>query len=126
MKKFKLILATVLVFVMTFALVACSAPVVGEWELIKAKGDGYSVTGDELEDYFGEVELIINSDGTGEISIKYGSSKTTEEFEWKLNDDQDELTFEYDDGSETEWDIEIDGDKIEVDYDDYTLTFKKK
>ena len=52
MKKFRLILATVLVFVLTFALTACSSPVVGEWELAEIKYGGIVMTPDDFEEQF--------------------------------------------------------------------------
>jgi len=126
MKKFKLILATVLVFVMTFALVACSSPIVGEWELVKLQTGGFSWTGDDLADEFGEMEYVFNGDGTGELTLKENGYTTNREFEWEINEDGDELTLDYENGASVEGDIEFDGDKFKLEFEGTTFTFKKK
>ena len=129
MKKFKILLATVLVFVMTFALVACSSPIVGEWELVKMKEGSHIWTGDDLEDTFGEMKFVFNSDGTGEVIVKEGFRKTTRDFEWEINKDGDRLTIDYENGAKVKADIEIDGDELKMEQDDYDgviFTFKRK
>jgi len=86
----KLFLATALVLVLTFALTACSSPVVGKWQITKIKSGSISLDVEELAELTGqEISLVIDikADGTCTMSTTLGDSATAQGT-WTFEDDQ--------------------------------------
>ena len=122
MKKFKLLLASILVFVMAFALTACSAPVVGEWELVEGKMDGISV---DVETYGMSMTLEVNSDGTAVItSSAFGDSYEAEGY-WTFEDDTLSI-YEDEDKEGTATEFEYKDGKLIIELDGVEMIFEKK
>ena len=123
MKKFKLLLATVLVFVMAFALTACSAPVVGEWELTTGKMGGVEI---DVEEMLGmSMTLEVNSDGTVVItSSAYGDSYEEEGY-WSFEDDTLSL-YEDEDKEDASLELEYKDGTLILEYDGVEMIFEKK
>ena len=122
MKKFKLILATVLVFVMAFALVACSAPVVGEWELTKV------TSGDEeydAEDLDVSMTIEVNSDGTVVMASEIYGNSMEEEGYWSFEDDTLSI-YEDEDKEVTVYEFEYKDGKLIIEEAGGEWIFEKK
>ena len=95
MKKFKLLVATMLVAVMAFAFAACGgSPVVSTWKVTSATFGGVSV---DIEEVMGEGNsstMEIKKDGTVVmISVMEGQTMT-EEGTWEFEDDVLTITAE--------------------------------
>jgi len=119
MKKLKILIATILVFVLTFALTACSAPVVGEWEITEINANGEIFDKDDLEEYGGSMTLEVNADGTCTLTESGSGESYSIDMYWTFEDDTlflyadedkegEALQLEYKDGKLT---LELDGAK---------------
>ena len=122
MKKFKLILATVLVFVMTFALAACSAPVVGTWELVEGKAEGVSV---DVEDLGMSLTIEVNADGTLVMTTEAEGESMEEEGYWTFEDDTLSI-YEDEDKEGTAVEIAYEDGKLVLEMMGMELIFEKK
>ena len=131
--KLKFILTNILVFVLSFAFVACQSPdnppsdppaisIVGEWKLIEVKESNYTLSEEELALSFGEVTWTFNENGTGISNIIDGGEFNVN-FEWELEDDELNMTC---DGIISVYKIEFDDDKIILKESVYTYVFEKK
>ena len=95
MKKFKLLVATMLVAVMAFAFAACGgSPVVGTWKVTSATFGGVSV---DIEEVMGEGNsstIEIKKDGTVIMTSVMEGQTMTEEGTWEFEDDVLTITAE--------------------------------
>jgi len=121
MKKLKLLVAAVLIFVMAFSFTACASnPIVGEWRLQSAYVYGETATtpGPDTRQKYGDMSFVFEEDGTGTLTYKKGSTKQTLNFEWELNKDGDKVSLEienrYDYGYPYKGDEYFYGTKIEI------------
>jgi len=122
MKKFKLILATVLVFVMTFALAACSAPVVGTWELVEAKADGISI---DVEEVGMSMTLEVKDDGSIVMTQEMDGVSESYTSYWKFEDDTLYI-YEEEDDEESSGEIAYEDGKLVLDMMGVEMIFEKK
>ncbi len=87
MKKFKLLVATMLVAVMAFAFAACGgSDIEGKWVLKQATMTMGSETIDMIEEGGMSMTLEIKDDGTFEISMSQGNQSETGSGTWKFED----------------------------------------
>ena len=119
MKKFKLLVATMLVAVMAFAFAACGgSPVVGEWEASYSEGDmsmSYTLDIDKDETF------------TMTMSMAMGTESMSESFEGTWTFEDDILTLSMTDGTETEdLELEYKDGKLVVSEGPMSFEFEKK
>ena len=122
MKKFKLLIASVLVFVMAFALTACSAPVVGTWELTEVKAEGVSI---DIEEVGMSMTLEIKDDGSIIMTQEMDGDSESYTSYWKFEDDTLYI-YEEEGDEESSGEIKYEDGKLILDMMGAEMIFEKK